>query len=102
VRVEILRSDKGDGMKLSFRFLVLTSILVLASLAAATAATAPQGAHPRTLIPTQTISCFVQCIPGGNSFIDGMTIEECCSYVSGNCYGTGYSFGGDAIACSGE
>ena len=77
-------------MRLSIRFWVLTSVLVLASLGSAFAAPKLRPSQPRSFY-TQTVDCWVQCYdPPHSYYMPGVTIEQCCSYVSGSCYGTGY------------
>ena len=86
-------------MRLSLRFWVLASTLFLASLGCALAAPTLRSSRVQSF--TETVNCFVQCDgPPYNYFMPGMTIAQCCSYVSGNCFGTGYSYGGEpAMVC---
>lgn len=78
-------------MNSKLRFLVLATALTLTCLAAATPARSQQG----------TVLCFVQCGgPPYNYWMSGMTIDACCSYTSGDCFGTGYSVDGQpATVC---
>jgi len=81
-------------MKLSLRFVALLGALAVANLAtAAERDVSSQGF-------TQTVDCFVQCSsPPPNYYMPDMTIAACCSYVSGDCVGTGYDDGGGLVVC---
>jgi hypothetical protein len=78
-------------MKSSLRFLVLATALTLTCLAAATPARSIEW----------TVNCFVQCgSPPYQYWMPDVTIDACCSYTSGDCFGSGYSVdGGPATVC---